>query len=388
MPKYCYFPILKTRPSEFAAYDVLENSVKDGILPILEMTGALGYTYPKNYREENLRGKKRPGDIYKKIRKILDLVEARKFVLDITDDESLMYYGLSDKNNGLLDHTNGYKAWLDFLKEDRNFKQQVIPTIQFHTKYRNDVEEQIKSLDSTFHYIAIKLPAFMSSGKNIFDSNTIVFNSSIQRIINWINGHLTQSKLIVILDFGYIKEFDMYNNLIVNGLSTINDLSGIAALIPVSSSFPHFVTNVSKPIPSAEIDIFDCVKTAFPNVNNIYCGDYSSIHPTQYEGGGGWIPRIDYIVRDDTGRVIQYDYFRGTVKNTSLEYIDLAEKVINAKNYIPITALSVVGDQRIAAKAGKRTEGKAPAYWITVRSNIYMTTQYLYLKAQGSFLSL
>jgi hypothetical protein len=386
MPKYCYFPILKTRPAEFAAYDALENSVKDGILPIIEMTGALGYTYPKNYREENLRGTKRPGDIYTKIKKILDFVEKREFILDITDDESLMYYGLGDKNGDLLDHADGYKAWLDFLKKDPDFKQQVIPTIQFNTAYRNDVEEQIKSLNSAFHYIAIKLPAFMPYGKkDIFDSNKIVFNSSIQKIINWINDYLTQSKLIVILDFGYIKEFDNYNSLIVNGLSAINDLSGIAALIPVSSSFPYIVTNVVKPIPSAEIAIFNCVKTALPHVSNIYCGDYSSIHPIKYEGGGGWIPRIDYIVRDAEGRITQYDYFRGTIKNNSSEYFRLAEKVIKAENYVP---LDTVGDQCIVAKARKGAEGKSPSYWITVRSNIYMTTQYLYLKAQGSFLSL
>jgi hypothetical protein len=369
------------------AYSMLENSVKEGILPIIEMTGAIGYKYNKNYKDESLRGVRRQGDIYTKINTILELVGTRRFILDITDDKSLMHDGLSDRNGGLLDHTNGYKAWLNFLKKNCYFQQYVIPTIQFHTAFRDDVEKQIKSLNSAFNYIAIKLPAFMSSGATIFDSK-VIFNPLIQRIISWINSYLTQSKLIVILDFGYIEELGKCSDLILNGLSTI-DLSRIAALIPVSSSFPNFVDKVGKPIQSEEIDIFNCVKTALPNANNIYCGDYSSIHPTKYEmGGGGWIPRIDYIVRDNTGRAVQYDYFRGSYKNTSSEYISLAKQVINARNYMPIATLSAIGDQLIANKAGHGAEGKAPAYWIAARSNIYMTTQYLYLKALGSFLSL
>jgi len=388
MPKYCYFPILKTRSSEIAAYDALENSVKDEILPIIEMTGALGYTYPKNYKVESLREKRRPGDICNKINKILDLVEHRKFILDITDDESLKYDGLSDRNGGLLDHTDGYKAWLDFLKKDSDFQRQVIPTIQFNTSFRDDVEQQVKSLDATFDYIAIKLPAFLSGRTTLFDSG-ISFNTLVQRIIDWIVQHLTRAKLIVILDFGYIKEFAPYQSLITTGLASINDLSKVFALIPVSSSFPNFVASVGQPIPSVETDIFNCVKAEFLTTNKVYCGDYSSIHPTKYEmGGGGWIPRIDYIVRDNTGRPIEYNYFRGSKKNTSAEYVNLAKQVITAQDYFPITQLSTIGDQRILAKAANGTEGRAPSYWITVRSNIYMTTQYLYLKAQGSFLTL
>jgi len=299
----------------------------------------------------------------------------------------LKYDGLSDRNGGLLDHANGYKAWLDFLKKDPDFQQQVIPTIQFNTSFPSEVEQQIKSLDASFNYVAIKLPAFLS-GKNTFDSN-IIFNPRIQQIINWIIQHLTRAKFIVILDFGYIKEFASYQNLIMNGLQSITDLSKISALIPVSSSFPNFVVKVGNPFPSAEIDIFNSVKSAFHNDNKVYCGDYSSIHPTKYEmGGGGWIPRIDYIIRDNTGRPTHYAYFRGSHKNTSSEYISLAKQVLAASDYSPITQFSVVGDQQIAAKAASGTEGKAPSYWISVRSNIYMTMQYLYLKAQGSFLVL
>jgi hypothetical protein len=97
---FFYFPILKTRPSEITAYELLNDSIKDEILPIIEMTGALGYRFPKNYKVESLRGKKHPGNINKKVDKILYFIGKRRFILDITDDDSLKYDGLGEANGG------------------------------------------------------------------------------------------------------------------------------------------------------------------------------------------------------------------------------------------------------------------------------------------------
>jgi hypothetical protein len=363
---------------------MLDDSLKEGILPIIEMTGSIGYTYPKNYKDESLRGTHRKGDISTKIKKILGLVGSRKFILDITDDQSLMYDGLSR----ILDHTNGYRAWIDFLREDLIFQNQVIPTIQFNTAYRDDVTAQIKSLNALFASVAVKLPVLLPNNTGLFDSS-IVFNRDLQRIIKWILDLLPNNKLIVILDCGYIKDFEQCKAIITSGLDSLTDISKLKALIPVSSSFPNFVSDVDKPINAEEAKIFNCVKNHFLNSNKVFHGDYASIHPTKYEmGGGGWIPRIDYVVRDGSGCPIQYDYFRGSQKNTSFEYIDLARNVIHSGNYKQVEESSVRGDTLIEEKARNGNGGKAPAYWIAVRSNIYMSVQYLYLKKQGSFLSL
>ena len=108
---------------------------------------------------------------------------------------------------------------------------------------------------------------------------------------------------------------------------------------------------------------------------------YAAIHPTKYEmGGGGWIPRIDYVVRDEIGQPICYDYARGNKKNTSSEYPILARLVIDSYNYKPITEIITEGDIRIRNRANNGEEGKAPSYWIAVRSNLYVTAQYLYIK--------
>ena len=384
---YYYFPVLKTRPSEVSAYENLPEDIKDGILPIIEMTGALGYTYPKNYKIENLRGTKRPGDISKKRKKIMDLVENRRFILDITDDESLKYYGLSEKEGDLLDPSNGYKAWLSFLTIDKKFKDLVIPTIQFDTNYAMDVMRQMESLDKEFEYIAIKLPAFLSSPSK-FDSS-IVFNDKIQAVIDFISEQINIKKLILILDFGYVSSLSKYSNFIKQGLGSLGDLSELKAVIPVSSSFPNFVVKAEKPIEIEENKIStllkECIKT-----NNIYHGDFAAIHPTIYKmGGGGWIPRIDYIVRDETThQPIQYDYVRGTKRNTSSEYFSLAVQVALAPNYKPIQAEKIFGDNAIYLKTQQKAEGNAPSYWISVRSNLYMAAEFLHLKEKGSFLTL
>lgn len=381
MVEYFYCPILKTRQSEVDAYDMLDSSVKDEILPIIEMTGALGYTYPKNYKIEELRHTHRNGDIYKKINKILDLVQDRRFILDITDDESLMYDGLKE-DGGLLDPSNGYEKWISFLNKDDKFKKLVIPTIQFNTAYKEDLIRQIQSLNNTFDYLAIKLPAFISSVDTY--SSDIIFNASIQRIVSWISQFVKTQKLILIIDFGYIKDYALYEEMVNNGMKQFKELDIVKAIIPVSSSFPNFVVSVSKPIKSFENVISSNVKNSIKTLGvPIIHGDYASIHPTKYEmGGGGWIPRIDYIVRDENGRPVYFDYARGSKKNTSSEYPILARLVIDSYNYKQISEIETEGDIRIKNRANNGQEGKAPAYWIAVRSNLYLTVQYLYVKKE------
>lgn len=381
MVEYAYCPILKTRQSEVDAYDMLDASVKDSILPIIEMTGALGYTYPKNYKIEELRHTHRRGDIYKKINKILDLVQGRRFILDITDDMSLMYDGLKE-DGGLLDPNNGYEKWVSFLTSDDKFKNLVIPTIQFDTAYKEDLIKQIQVLSNSFDYLAIKLPAFISSS-DIYSSD-IIFNNSIQRIISWISKFIKSQKLILIIDFGYIKDYSIYENMVISGMNQLKDLNIIKAIIPVSSSFPNFVVSVSKPIQSFENIVSNSVKNNIKELNiPVVHGDYAAIHPTKYEmGGGGWIPRIDYIVRDERGKPIYFDYVRGNKKNTSSEYPILARLVLDSYNYKQISEIKVEGDIRIKNRANNGLEGKAPAYWIAVRSNLYITMQCLYVKKE------
>jgi len=249
MNEYVYFPVLKTRPSEIKAFSLLDEKIKDAILPIIELTGAIGYTLPKTCKDESKRGIRVKGNINSKIEKILSFMEDRRFILDITDDDSLKYDGLSSSNGGLLDPADGYKSWISFLTQDSKFKELVIPTIQFDSTQRVNVEKQIISLSKDFDTLSIKLP---------FDAGM----ETIEMIVSWIVRIIGSSKkLILIIDFGYAKSLDLTLERIKNNFKKSSTLSNIKAVIPVSSSFPRFVNDVERPIKISENSVYETLSS-------------------------------------------------------------------------------------------------------------------------------
>lgn len=379
MNKYYYFPILKTKPSEIKAYINLDDNIKRQILPIIEMTGARSYTYPKTCKNTELVGKKRPGDINKKRRTILDMIGNNKFILDITDDESLHYDGIAQ----LQQANNGYASWLNFLLADKDFKKQVIPTIQFDINDLKNTFLQVQNLSKEFYYLALKLPGFIFTSNNyndsrLYDLKNIVENDQLQSIIDTINEFIGENeRLIVIVDFGYIKDFNEYKNCISSCVSQITNTCNIKALLFASSSFPSYVKPIEEnEIEAQELKLFNYCRERLNKDNKILHSDFASVHPVHYQtSGGSWIPRIDYIHQNSLD--LKYCYKRAAsnekYKNDSDEYKPLARKVINADNYRPIQTRSNWGDIRISAKANGDDEGKSPAYWISVRANLYMT---------------
>lgn len=378
MNKYYYFPILKTRPSEIKAYINLDENIKTQILPIIEMTGARSYTYPKTYKDPELIGTKRPGDINKKRKTILDMVGENRFILDITDDESLHYDGIAQ----LQTPDNGYAEWLKFLLADEKFKKQVIPTIQFNTDDIANTILQVKNLTKEFPYLALKLPGFIFNNNfnnsNMYSLKNITANDVIQSVIDEIIEQIGgNDKLIVVVDFGYIKDLDDYKECITSCISEITNIKSLKALLFASSSFPSFVKPVEEnEMEVQELKLFDFCRQKLNNNNKILHCDFASIHPVQYQtSGGGWIPRIDYINQER--KCLEYCYKRAQssekYKNDSDEYVVLAQKVLNSNNYNRILNRDVWGDIQINNKANGAEEGKSPAHWIAVRANLYMT---------------
>ena len=368
-----YMPILKTRPSENKAYEKLSDTVKDNILPIIEMTGARSYKYPKTHK--TLAGVIRPGDINKKIENILSLVQNRPFILDITDDESLMYDGISVIKNP----ENGYHEWRKFLTKNEDFKKLVIPTIQFDTNYIADTFLQIEELNKEFKYLALKISAFKfnvpDKCSNLFSVHNLSANTIIQSIIDKIVEKIGENKLILILDFGFISEFERYKSIIDDCLGSIKNTNHLKAIIPVSSSFPSYVKPISENTFNAQEELLYSYIKNTQKYSNIYFGDYASLHPVKYPtSGGGWIPRIDYIENSD---ILKYSYKRASSdkknKNNSDAYEELAKLVKDASNYKQINGLNIWGDEQIDLKSKGENNGNAPSFWISVRANLYMT---------------
>ena len=360
------------------AYTNLDDNIKKQILPIIEMTGARSYTYPKTCKNKELIGTKRPGDINKKRKIILDMVGENKFILDITDDESLQYDGIAQ----LQDPQNGYAEWKKFLLADDQFKKLVIAMIQFNTDDIPNTMLQVENLSKEFYYLALKLPGFIFNNNvnnsNLYSLANITENDVIQSVIDFVVEKIgTQERLIVIVDFGYIKNFDDYKNCITSCITEITNIKKLKALLFASSSFPSFV----KPIEEHEMDVqelklFNHCREKFGKNNKILHCDFASVQPVQYQtSGGGWIPRIDYI--NQNGLELKYCYKRAQssekYKNDSDEYVILAKKVLNSENYKKIEKADIWGDVQIQAKANGENEGKSPAHWIAVRANLYMT---------------
>lgn len=368
-----YMPILKTRPSENKAYEKLSDTVKDNILPIIEMTGARSYKYPKTHK--TLAGVIRPGDINKKIENILSLVQNRPFILDITDDESLMYDGI----NVIKNPENGYHEWRKFLTKNEDFKKLVIPTIQFDTNHIADTFLQIEELNKEFKYLALKISAFKfnvpDKCSNLFSVHNLSANTIIQSIIDKIVEKIGENKLILILDFGFISEFERYKSVIDDCLGSIKNTNHLKAIIPVSSSFPSYVKPISENTFNAQEELLYSYIKNTQKYSNIYFGDYASLHPVKYPtSGGGWIPRIDYIENSD---ILKYSYKRASSdkknKNNSDAYEELAKLVKDASNYKQINGLNIWGDEQIDLKSKGENNGNAPSFWISVRANLYMT---------------
>lgn len=366
-------PILKTRPSENKAYEKLSDTVKDNILPIIEMTGARSYKYPKTHK--TLAGVIRPGDINKKIENILSLVQNRPFILDITDDESLMYDGI----NVIKNPENGYHEWRKFLTKNEDFKKLVIPTIQFDTNHIADTFLQIEELNKEFKYLALKISAFKfnvpDKCSNLFSVHNLSANTIIQSIIDKIVEKIGENKLILILDFGFISEFERYKSIIDDCLGSIKNTNHLKAIIPVSSSFPSYVKPISENTFNAQEELLYSYIKNTQKYSNIYFGDYASLHPVKYPtSGGGWIPRIDYIENSD---ILKYSYKRASSdkknKNNSDAYEELAKLVKDASNYKQINGLNIWGDEQIDLKSKGENNGNAPSFWISVRANLYMT---------------
>ena len=360
------------------AYINLDENIKKQILPIIEMTGARSYTYPKTCKNQELIGTKRAGDINKKRKTILDMVGENKFILDITDDESLHYDGIAQLQNP----ENGYAEWIKFLLADEKFKKQVIPTIQFNTDDIENTISQIENLSKEFYYLALKIPGFIFNNNinnsNLYSLTNIVENDVIQSVIDFTTDKIRiNERLIVIVDFGYIKNLEDYKTCISSCLSAITDIKNTKALLFSSSSFPSFVKPIEEnKMEVQELKLFDFCRQNLNNDNKILHCDFASIHPVQYQtSGGGWIPRIDYINQEI--KELKYCYKRAQssekYKNDSDEYIALAQKVLNANNYQKVSNREVWGDAQIHNKANGIEEGKSPAHWIAVRANLYMT---------------
>ncbi len=136
-----------------------------------------------------------------------------------------------------------------------------------------------------------------------------------------------------------------------------------------ASSFPKTVTSSEYgnddygTFKIEEILLHEQLKKA-SDINWIY-SDYGSIHPVRYEvKGGSWVPRVDVPLE----RSIYYHRYR----RDDGGYKVAAKEAYDDDDYESVGAW---GNKEIKKAATAIPSGMSPAFWISVRCNIHITTQ-------------
>lgn len=369
--KFTYFPIIKTRAAELSGFSTVDPNIRKNILPIFELTKTrLGH---KN-------GEAIYPGLNTQLTKILDIIGKSKFVLEITDDDSLQNRDIRD----LLRSDNGFKNWRNFVMEPL-IRSSVIPALLIDTKNLNDTIDEIRNLSAEFSCLAIKIPFFKLKkpykGVSRFKISNRAVNPDINAVINFIEEHISaRCTLLILIDLGYIPSNEnshIYENQISEGFRTIQSKNrNIVALL---SSFPSYVLEL--PNNKAERGSFSCLENSFLQPfckeQNILYGDYASIHPVKYPGGGGgWVPRIDFISSDEE----KFIYYRH--KDTEGGYKQAAIDVLNDSQYSPVKDITCFGDKEIKKAALDSPTGRAPSFWIKVRMNLFINRKVLSLRKE------
>lgn len=348
-----YIPIVKTTAAEIRGFKELSKDVKCSIFPLFELTK--GRTHKVNHPE---------GCLEKALEKALEAQPDGKFLLDLTSHEDLINSEIEELFNG----DNGYNNWCNFI-ENTGQASRIIPVIQID----GDKFEESPELAKIDIIAQVnKLEQMCASGV-AFRANFYIEIAELIGLLKTVcDGLETKEKLIVILDAEYIKPdtAESYANEIKDVISSIKLMLGLNKFAVSASSFPKSVTSSNYGGDSfgcfaiEEVQLNSLIRSLLPDIELIY-SDYAMIHPVRYDvRGGTWIPRVDLPLQTE----VYYCRYR----REDGGYITAAREVVKNSKY---TNVGSWGNMQIEAASKNNPNGLSPAFWISVRSNIHMTTQ-------------
>lgn len=346
-----YYTILRTLEAELKGYNFLADEVKDGIVPIIELT-------------HSRRSKKNSmGSINRQIDKLVEIIGERKFILDLTTEPVLSN---AEIDSLLQSPEKGFLKWRMYVRTlKENGLPNIIPMIHWNDKASDtDFIDEIKYIESEFKYAAFRLDIYDKNAKSDY-LDALLKNFSEKR------------NLILIIDAGFtaIPKKDIARRHIEETLNSLGESIKSCQIIVAASCFPKSVVNTwygnekNGYFELAEVSLSEEIKREFNKLRIIH-GDYAGIHPIKYQSSGGtWVPRIDVPGEKDT-----FYHRRGRDDGG---YISAAQEVINDPHYKRIIKIPTWGDGEIASAAKGLPNGKSPSHWIAVRVNLHITRQYL-----------
>lgn len=347
-----YIPIVKTTAAEIKGYDRLSEEVKSAIFPLFELTK--DRTHRVNYPE---------GRLEKALEKALNAQPTGRMILDLTSHQDL----INSEIERLFDGSNGYENWCSFIRETGRASD-ITPVIQIDGDQFDDNPElageqittQVRSL-------------FNLCGAVAFRANLDIEPDELSEFLSYVcTGLENLNSLTVILDAEYIRPFtaDTYASEICSRVMQLTSTLGISNFAVAASSFPKTVTasNYGEDgyghFRIEEVVLHSLITQTLPNTNITY-SDYALIHPVRYDvRGGAWVPRVDVPLSEE---VYYYRYRR-----EDGGYIAAARDAVADEKYSSVNSW---GNTQIELAANNRPAGLSPSFWISVRSNVHMTTQ-------------
>lgn len=346
-----YLPILKTTDAELKAFEHLDDTLKEEVLPVFELT------------RSRKSKKNMDRSIFIRLNTLKELVGDRPFILDLTTEKQL--------TNEQIDHildtfTDGFPLWIDLIRQSQAKGLNIIPVIHYDEQNLEDVAKEVENLFRLSDILAFRVPV----------------SDAISYLETMVSMGISLHKIIVILDAAYQEprgdkdKSSLFTQTLDELITKFSDnLPKVVAC--AFSTFPDSVAKYGEDDkgtwPRYEKYTYQILKNKYQKNLTLKYSDYSSVHPYRYDTTGGqWIPRIDFMNSE------YMCYYRARREDGGYPYV--AKRVLSDKNYMPIKTLKTWGDNEIEIAGTLKPNGASPSYWISVRINLYITRTLMELR--------
>ncbi len=336
-PDINYVPTLGIRPSEMNAVEYLPGATKDKLKPCIILA-----PWFNSY------------DLGKSIERFEKAYPKRYYFLDIDRVYPLenLDRPIIHEMKGLLDPANGYKNWIDFIKDYPN----VHPCIQYQDHNINQIQQQISAIK------ALERPYCLR----------INIENIPQNINNIIQAFTNETNYTIILEGGWVKDpLTLITEL--SGFIT-NQLSTLKQDIPIVISCTSFPKEFSSMVGITDITFTNRqLISQLTGRDRIVYGDWGSTRPRQQDNSffNRPLSRIDYPAKDS--------WFIARNKKADWDYQAAAKEIVKIPNWHG--SLGIWGEDMIKRTVQNQSLGiNTPLKNVASRINIHLHRQAFYLK--------
>lgn len=389
-----YVLMLKTAQSELRAWKNLPKSVKEHILPIVELSRGRKASRKDDLEGPGLRNVPGAYAFSKNAENTFDaLRDQGTIILDVTREDTLSCHEI----DLLSDSAAGYQAWRSFVASAAKVVNSIIPTLIINPKDTDTAHQYSQDLISQINELFNDYPGVAYRASVLEDSD---FLYDISLLKDYINSNIENGKkFILVLDHEFIRP----STGTIHAVRTSSLVNKAFELIPganiviMATSFPKSIEDIGNAehdsFPIEERYLFEQIRNNIASKNyKVTYGDYGSINPERNDMiTTGWRPRIDFPTQNR--RTFYYREKRNIIGRDDLNnkpiYDDYADHYKSvAKKVVADPQFSALGNSwgcdQIMLAATSTVPGKNPSFWISVRMEIHVQQMVRTLNSVGS----